>query len=402
MAFASPLHPRGEWEGRLKGSLKALEEAGLTVSEVVLVTSRDEAVEAARALRGEREGVVAIILTGGSSKLAATALMDLRAPLVMAAYERQNSLPSALEAASMLRRRGRPRIVVLDRGASDVASLLKESHDVRGRVRSRMALIGGAPALLEEAGFDEASSRLGVEVVEVGLDRVRRGMEGVEPGELKALSSELRAEVGQVEGPLRLYLATRRVLEDEGFDGVAFNCFSLLRELKATPCIAVSMLSDEGFIAVCEAEVQATVASIIAHRCLEAKPFISNVSAVGGDHVVLAHCTAPRSMGTEYALATHFESGLPMALNVKLRPGEVTLYSLDKDLSSIVALRGVAVESMLGVEGMCRTQVKVRVEGAERLVDMLPGGHLVMVYGDRVGELERVARGLRLRLQVLA
>ncbi|RLF15536.1 MAG: hypothetical protein DRJ97_03615 [Thermoprotei archaeon] len=403
LAFASPLHPEREWRRRLEEALSSLREAGLKFEDVRVVTSRGVAAQATSAIVSGVKGTIGIILTGGTSKIAAMALKDCVKPLVLVALHEHNALPSALETTAMLRRELCPRLTFIEgeSWAQGIAEYLRRASERRQQLKSKLALFGGAPTLgPNEAGFDDLNSKLGVKVVEEELKEMAAEMKRVRNEQVLKVATKLGCVEERVKEPIRLYLASKRILDREGYDGALYNCFSLLHELRTTPCLANSLLNDEGYVAVCEAEVQSTAASLIATKLLKAKFFISNISAVSSSEIILAHCTAPISMGRSVEFKDHFESGLPVSLDVELSKEPVTLFNLNKDLAELFVVKGAIVESRLNLERMCRTQVKVKVEGVSEVLRNVPGGHLVLVYGDRVEELTRIAEELNLSVRL--
>jgi len=401
LGFASPLHDEAWWREAWAHGVEELRSAGLKVAEELVIEARP----GFKPPPGV-QGVVAVILTGGTSKQVAKALRGLAKPAVLVAFPRHNSLPSALEARAYLKPWRWVKVVQATPGwGVEVANFLREALNTRKVLSGRVLAIGGMSmdATLERVGAERLAERLGLEVIDVGSAELGQALEKVEEREvdeaLKRLPMPLR-HADQLKQPLRLYLAAKRLLEAEAAIGVTFNCFKLLNVARSTPCLAVSMLIDEGFLAVCEAEPPLVGASAIVHRLLEAPYFIANVVEARGDLAKLAHCTAPVSMGAgRVDVLPHFESGLPMALDVELKKGAVTLLSFDKEILSLVAATGWLEASRLREEGLCRTQALVKVEGLKDLVDVAPGGHLLLAYGDLRRRLRQVAEALEIKLE---
>jgi L-fucose isomerase-like protein len=398
VGFASPLHSEASWKPTWRTCLQELRSAGLEVAAEALITGP----EASLKLPSGLQAVVAAVLTGGTSKQVARLLWDVGRPTLLAAFTRHNSLPSALEARAYLRERSWVKVLQAGPGwGLKAADLLKEATKARGRLAGRVLAIGGASidARLEPAGPEVLARRLGIEVEEVGLDEVREAMEKVDSleveEELKSLARFMKLKE-PVEAPVRLYLASKRLMEERRATGVTFNCFSLLPAVKCTPCIAVSKLIDEGVLAVCEAEAPTLGAAAIVHRLLGLPFFVANVAKAQGG-IVLAHCTAPASLcsGSVEALP-HFESGMPAALDVELKLGQVTLVALSKRLEELMVSLGRVKASSLKEEGLCRTQAFVEVGDPMDLLSSSPGGHLVLAYGDLKLSLRKAAEALSL------
>ena len=397
VGFASPLHSEASWRPTWRACLQELKSAGLEVVEALIAEPG-----ASLKLPSGLQAVVAAVLTGGTSRQVARLLWDVGKPTLLIAFARHNSLPSALEARAYLRERGWARVLQAGPGwGLRAAELLKEAMKAREKLAGRVLAIGGASidARLDPAGPEVLARRLGVEVEEVGLDEVGEAMKRVDSREveeeLKSLTRFVKLKE-PVEAPVRLYLASKRLVEERRAAGATFNCFSLLPAVKCTPCIAVSRLIDEGVLAVCEAEAPTLGAAAIVHRLLGLPFFVANVAKVQGG-IVLAHCTAPASLCSGGVEAVpHFESGLPAALDVELKLGQVTLVALSKRLEGLMVSLGRVRASSLKEEGMCRTQAFVEVGDPMGVLSASPGGHFVLAYGDLRPSLRKAAEALGL------
>jgi len=398
VGFASPLHDEAWWRSSWKACLEELKAAGLRVAEP-FIADPGRPLEPPPGARG----IVAVVLTGGTSKQVARFLLKVEKPAVLVALKHHNSLPSALEARAYLRPWRWVRLVQAEPGwGAKVADHLRKAVEAREKLRGRVLAIGGASidAQLEHLGPEKLSSLLGVEVVDVEASRLKEAMEAVCDAELKDSIEHLPPSIklsGAIEAPVRLYLAAKRLIEEERATGVTFNCLRLLEVVGGTPCLAVSRLIDEGVLAVCEAEAPTLGAAAVVNRLLDAPFFIANVSTLEEGKLVLAHCTAPTSMGVGRLEALpHFESGLPLALDVELRLGEATLVSMDRGLGELTVAYGRVAASSLRKEGLCRTQALIELSQPRKLLEVAPGGHVVLAYGDLRGRLREAAEVLGL------
>jgi L-fucose isomerase-like protein len=63
----------------------------------------------------------------------------------------------------------------------------------------------------------------------------------------------------------RMYLAIKKLLEEESTSAITINCLGLFRQgaFPAYPCLAFSRLNDEGLTGVCEADLDSTLTQLI-------------------------------------------------------------------------------------------------------------------------------------------
>jgi hypothetical protein len=165
---------------------------------------------------------------------------------------------------------------------------------------------------------------------------------------------------------------------------------------QTTPCLALSLLNDEGLMAFCESDFVVIPAGILL-RCISAKPvFLHNSTFPHQGVCTCAHCSAPRRMnGKHYEpvkVMTHYESEYGAAPKVEL-PEDLQITFIDPQYSTgrWLGFKGV-VKSNPFYE-MCRTQHDVAIQGDWRkLLNEVRDSHWMMAYGDCLKEAGYAAR----------
>jgi len=173
--------------------------------------------------------------------------------------------------------------------------------------------------------------------------------------------------------------------------GVA-NCMgSLIQLLDTPPCLATSILNDEGLTAFCHADYTHTPPGVLM-RWISGKPsFVCNSHFPHHGLVTFAHCAAPRRMNGKDCeptkIMTHFESDYGAATKVEYTKGQtVTCIIPNLTCTKWQGFRGkvVASPSM----DSCRSQLDVAVEGDwQRLLREMQGFHTIITYGDYLREV---------------
>jgi L-fucose isomerase-like protein len=182
--------------------------------------------------------------------------------------------------------------------------------------------------------------------------------------------------------------ALRNLARKQHLDALTLRCFDLVLGDKSTGCLALSVLSDEGIPAGCEGDIP----SIITMRWLQlltgATGWMANPSRIdigGGQDatMLIAHCTAPRSILAGYGLRSHFESGLGVAVAGVFDKGPVTLVRIGGALLDRLWYAEAQIMESPREEGLCRTQAVIRLpsEKAAELLSAPLGNHLVMIRG---------------------
>ncbi len=374
------------------------------------VTSEEEAREAV-------EGCGAAFLalaTGGTEHLALSALEGLDgAPVVVASIPLANSLSSLLELKPVLPRGAAAvHLPSLDPGDSDAVSVFESA--VRGlwaarRVRGlRLGLIGKpSPWLVYSLPSGEALARLGVELVEVGVDEFVGLVEGSEPDEalgrrLVEAAESADLAPGEPGRSLRVMEAVRRLARDRGLGAVSPACWWFYKRTGANACLAHALLNDEGLVVGCEGDVPSTIAMALASYASGSPAFFANIADLRGNEVLVAHCTAPFSLGTRYRLMRHFITGGSVTSRVAFKPYEKwTLVRLSPDASKLRVAVGDLVDGDPGREMQCESQLILRVPGARRLLEESMGNHHIVVPGDARESLRIASEILGLGYEVV-
>jgi len=395
VAVGSPIHPQMQRTAILKRLLSLFEGAGFEVDMIAEpVSSFEEAWAVRRKVLEVEESLAILHLTGGTSRLAVEVAKWCNAPVTLVAHGENNSLPSSLEARARLERLG------LDVEVKFVG-LREGPIEFRRRERG----FEGCAAILGEVSprtFDVTcpatlAQRLNVRVKHVTQEELERYVEK-HKGDTELISdflSKFRGEVGvpsqEIQMSLALKEAISEVLEKAKCDVFTVDCFEVIKRISVTPCLAISLLFEEGVVGVCEADVQA-MACMIAIKGL-ATPFMGNIVAVGEDSLTLAHCTAAINLASSRSgvkLKSHFETGKSVAVDVPLRLGEATMIACDHRLREAYAVECSVERSQLEDKSMCRTQALVRLKSRpSKVLAAWPSGHAILAIGVRLAEAKR-------------
>jgi len=396
-----------------------LNRLGETVAYEKVVKTLDEGKSVARELLSKNPDVFAVFVTGGTERIVQFVFRDVDIPIILLACDRANSLPAALEMLPRLRDMGKDvKLIFAKEYDEDVFRALESFLATRKAVRRlKETTLGifGSPSpwligcttdyrLLEDK-FGLTIKRLDLltlykEYQEVSHsdaeDVAKRVVDGV--GELKETSYETVVEA------TRLYLAAKKIAEKETLDALAVKCFEIIPVVNNTACLTVSKLIDEGVIAGCEGDINATVSMILLSYLTNQPVWLANPASVDYERntLTLAHCTVATSLVSDpkkIVLRSHFESGRGISIQGPVKKDKVTLIRLGGPrLGKMMILSGQIVDTDMNYGYMCRTQVEVKLNGSVvNFLDEPLGNHLVMVPGDVVERLVEVCDLLQIR-----
>ena len=297
---------------------------------------------------------------------------------------------------------------------------LRALYAVKNFLGARVVALGGARGKYAPEAPQVARERFRLDIVEVSY-------EAFAP-RIRAALADAR-KVAQAEAWTWRYLALPgTTLEtDRRFVVNAFVLYGLLRELleehaastltiagcmgtilplaETTACLTLSLLNDEGRLALCESDFVIIPACILLWRIAGAPVFLHNSTFPHAGLATCAHCTAPRRMSrTRYEPArilTHYESEYGAAPKVEVPVGQpVTFINPEYATCRWIGMRGV-VESNPFYE-ICRSQQDVRLEGDwRRLLDEVRDSHWVMAYGDWLREAGYAAPRVGVRWETI-
>jgi L-fucose isomerase-like protein len=193
-------------------------------------------------------------------------------------------------------------------------------------------------------------------------------------------------------------------VEKEELDALTIKCFEIIPIINNTACLMVSKLIDEGVIAGCEGDLNATLSMILLNYLTNQPVWLANPASLDPKRntLTLAHCTVAMSLVSDpkkIVLRSHFESGRGVSIQAPVTKGKVTLIRLGGPrLEKMLILSGQIVDTDMDYSYMCRTQVEVELKGSViKFLEVSLGNHLAMVPGDVVDRLVEVCDLLQIK-----
>ena len=176
------------------------------------------------------------------------------------------------------------------------------------------------------------------------------------------------------------------------------NIFKLrLIKYKITPCLAVSLLNDEGIITACESDLRSLFLMLIIYSLYNIPSWIANIAAVKENKVIFSHCTIATKLAEECKLVNHFESNYPYSLSCKLKNGIYTIITIDRNYEKIVLLKANLLESGMLRNDMCRTQAIFEIN-LKDFHNIALSNHHVLVLMDIENDLKELSCLLGIKL----
>ncbi|MGC8568962.1 MAG: L-arabinose isomerase family protein [Nitrososphaeria archaeon] len=359
---------------------------GLYPEAEITEVARDEK-RASELSRGMR--VLGIAVTGGTESLMGAAARASRS--FLAVYHGSlNSLPAVLEASAEY---GFMFADIEDR--ESIRSYIRASEIADSMKSERVVLLGDPSPWLVYSGERQPAADLFGEIEKVSLSDLERAARSAEVGDVKGVMG-----LAQVSGPdeddfrtsMRIEGAIRSMLESRGARVFSIRCFDIIGSLKGTACLALSRLNDEGYVAACEGDLAATATMYVLSRASGLPSFMGNVVSVKGNRILIAHCTSPTRILSEFRYMTHFESGIGVGIAGRMAGGTTVTYArIDMRSRKVRAGTGRVVEQPFR-DDICRTQVLIESHNdPSAIVRSSTGNHYALTPGDHLRVMEMLA-----------
>jgi L-fucose isomerase-like protein len=343
-------------------------------------------------------GATLLVANGGTEAIIRQVICGLAKPILLLANPENNSLPAALEAYAALKDRFPVKIhyapVESPSATCEINSFNRICDAIEHVDQGTLGCIGTpSPWLLTSHGI-EAFRRFSTTILNLPLNELIERAEHMNSAEAKAAHQRLVETVpcsniapSDVLQSVRLYIAMKAMVVEHDLTALTVRCFDLIPR-RYTACLAVSLCNDDGIVAGCEGDLEATLTMLVASRLLNQPSWMANPSRidVAQNTLTLAHCTVPTTMLADSKhryLCTHMESGVPTAIEGCLKEQTVTLLRLGGGVDRLLIATGTILDGGSADDTLCRTQAVVQLHGdVTTWLENAPGNHHVLVYGD--------------------
>lgn len=333
---------------------------------------------------------VYFIACGGAEEGFKAVYEQTKEPYILLTTPAYNSLAASMEIMGFLQEHGLKGEIL--HGSFEVIAkrlkVLKQVAEAKEKLNGMRLGCFGAPdgLIASEVDFDALKKISGMELVLFGLDELVAEFEKGEYPENK-YTEELKKKnfnAEEVEKALYVYGALKRLIAKYNLAGVTVKCFDLLDKIHTTGCLALAILNAEGIPAACEGDQKSLVSMAVLTALTGESGFMANPSCMDPEtsEIIFAHCTLPIDMPDDYALMTHFESGIGVAVTCDIKPQPVTIFKCNDDLTRHYAGQAELLETMHRKD-LCRAQMKLHLlDGTSYFSNNPISNHHIICKGD--------------------
>jgi L-fucose isomerase-like protein len=318
----------------------------------------------------------------------------------------RNALPAVMDCWAHLRNRNVSVEKVFDkRSLQEQCRLLAIVEQIR---TTRLLIVGYTQQWVVSTSVNERwmEDRLGIQSVHVGLEELFAEYREIPRDStvaefvrdyLKSAAACHEPVAENVADAYCLFLALKRLLGRYHANALAISCFSLVKQLGVTSCLALSLLNDEPrMIAACEGDLDAAVSMVVGKAVSKQPVFMGNPVYHIDNTLDIVHCTSPRKLTGDvqmnYTVRSHHETGLSVAQRIEVpAPQKVTLFRIGNEFSEATLFSADFISNP--EEDTCRTQFRFRIDSTQKRIGESLGCHHMVIFGDYVEELRSVLEG---------
>ncbi len=351
----------------------------------------------------EFDYVLTFVITGGTEGKFRENLRFLKPPYIIVAHPYYNSLPASLEIKAFLGKKGGIFLFEKEKVENELTKMLKVIKIKKTLNSKTIALIGNPSFWLIASSppLQLIKERFGLEVKQVPLEELISEYERLKEEDvldeaesiLKRTSEIIKIDIKDIVKALKLKKSIESIREKEYFDYLSLECFSLIKPLDTTGCLALSLFNDIDLVSGCEGDLPSTLTMIILKEISGSPNFLGNISWVKqkGDisEVTLTHCTIATSILSYFQLTTHFETGKGVGIKGFLPENIGTLARIGGERLEKIFFRKAQITNNLNQDNLCRTQLLLEVENSKQYFLKEPlGNHHIWTSGNLQNELK--------------
>ena len=264
---------------------------------------------------------------------------------------------------------------------------------------------------LSGAFIKQAKERLGLEIKDIPPHRLIAAYHNADTQAAEELAQRRITGAAEVVEPTRqdvvesckLYLGIKRILKEENAQAITEHGICMGRGPYPLPCLAFSMLNDEGLAGICQLDLSSAITQLLIGYLADRPGFIGHIHIDTARNLIgMSHDFSATRLGgwsgaeaDAYTFRNHQGLYRSACLNVQMDVGQTVTIAQFVPFDRMYAFTGV-IDSNVSPQRDCRTSVAIKVANARRLLrncmkaehPLTPGGHRVLFYGDWVDEIE--------------
>lgn len=304
-------------------------------------------------------------------------------------------------ASPMIKKEKLPVPLISSLNYTDIADAVKLFDVIRKMKDTKILVVSNG---VNRNGQDSFTKKWGCQFINCTAADLHAYFQNVAEDEAKKIAEKWIDEAAGVIEPneeeiivsAKLYLAIKKLKEKVGADAVTVDCLTLSYGNQYTnkahmyPCLSHFEMTKNGEVAVCEADINATVTSLITLYLTGRPGYVSDpVIDTSSDQIIYAHCVActkvygvddPRCC--KYYIRSHAEDKLGASVQVIFPAGEKLTTTMVYSENNLASVHSSVSVGNVGGDEACRSKLAATTNAEKLLYNWAPGWHRVTVFGD--------------------
>lgn len=272
---------------------------------------------------------------------------------------------------------------------------------------AKIGLFGYTSMSIYPGTFDHVLLRwmIGPEVEQMDTYSLIRAAEAVPEAEVDAAVERLRglavcrenAAPEMLRKTMALYVALRNFCREKDWQAVNVKCqYELSKEYRVVPCVALSLLAEDGICAACEGDMLCTVSMMILQQLCGDQVWYGDSLTQWDNTVQFSPCGfMPFTMAQKPVYVQKFleHPGFTgIQVSGVMRPEKVTWMRLVEDVGRYHIVCGTGTGRETQPRGGCMPALNVELDGDLKALEKeYAGQHYAIAYGDHADRIALAA-----------
>ena len=389
----------------------------------VVATTDEQAVEAARRIMDNHmSGAIIVLATWVECNVVMSAIKELRGlPVLFWAFpletvngirQSTGSYVSGTMVNGFVQRLQLKSQVLLgswrdEKILKSLECFLRSAYAINTLFYSKIGLFGYTSMSIYTGTFDHVLMRylIGPEVEQMDSYSLIRAAEAVPQETVNAAIEKLKINAPIMDDvsaeklykTMALYVALKNFCNERKWASVNVKCqYEFSKEYKVVPCVALSLLAEDGVVSSCEGDMLVTVSQLILNALTGCVSTYGDALSQEGNVIKFSPCGfMPFSLAAEGVRVQKFMehpgfSGIQVC--GVMRPQRVTFLRLVEDIGGYHLVYGTGTGLPTEPRGGCMPALDVELDGdVNELCRQYAGQHYALVYGDWSQEISAFA-----------
>ncbi len=318
-------------------------------------------------------------------------------PYYLLTYGSSNSLAASLEILTFIKDNSR-KGEVLHGDINYISNRIIELYNNKFyNLSGRLGVLGKPSDWLISSNVDytKAKNIFNIDLIDISNEEVIDTIKNATVDE----NTDIEYDKKEVNKALKIYSGLKKIVNKYHLDGFTIRCFDIIKEIKSSACLALSLFNKDNIIASCEGDIPSMISAYIILKHLNKHSFQANPQWINPltNTIELAHCTLPLDMANKIIYDTHFESGIGIGLHGEMAKEDVTILKINSALNEFYAEEGTILNNEYRLD-RCRTQIKIKLNnGVSYFLKSSLGNHHLVFYGHKKEQIKNYLESFGLR-----